>query len=133
MVLGVEITGNRDQRGPIRVKQLLQQESELEGLAGATHGGEEIALCPATDRLPDEGLELLARDCGRKRRTQMDVDDGDRVAIGRLDSRDKYRAVEAYRLSLCLRRNGRLRQVRQGRDADGAAPRGAREWESGTA
>ena len=85
MVLGIEVTGDRDHPERIGVEQLLEQESELEGLAGAAHGGEKIPLRPATDRLPDKGLELLARDSGRKRRTQMDVDDGDGLAAGRLD------------------------------------------------
>src|SRR5262245_24148697 len=95
VILGIEVAGDGDEAGWVGVQQPLEQQASFEGLAGATHRGQEVSLRPAGNGLPHKGLELLPGNYGRKRRAQMQVDDRKHIPAGRFDMRDEHRAIKA--------------------------------------
>jgi hypothetical protein len=73
MILGIEVAGDGGEPRGAGVKQSLEQQPGFEGLAGATHRGQEVSLGPAGNGLPHKELKLLSGNCGRKWRPQMQV------------------------------------------------------------
>ena len=96
----VEVARDGDEATRIGLKQLFQQQTQLQRLGVAFQGRQQEAFRPSADRAPGKGSALLARYGARERRSQVRVDDSEARGARHLDLRQQKGAVEPHFLRL---------------------------------